>query len=63
MAGKRISGCYKKSYSGTGSATCSWKPTTMGNREITITFAPSNSSFTASSTSRTFLILRRSNFR
>jgi hypothetical protein len=63
MAGKRIVGCYKKSYSGTGNSTCSWKPTTMGYREITVAFTPTNSFFTAASTKKTFWIYRRTTLR
>lgn len=63
MAGKRIPGCYKKTYSGAGNATCSWKPTTMGYREITVTFTPTNTSFTASSTKKTFWVYKRATTR
>jgi hypothetical protein len=59
MAGKRIVGCYKKIYSGTGSSTCSWKPTTMGYREISVTFTPTNTSFSAASTKKTFWVYKR----
>jgi hypothetical protein len=63
MAGKRIVGCYKKTYSGTGNATCTWRPTTMGFREITVTFTPTNTSFTAATTKKTFLVLHRTTTR
>jgi hypothetical protein len=63
MAGKRIVGCYKKNYSGAGNATCTWKPTTMGFREITVTFTPTNTSFTAATAKKTFLVLRRTTTR
>lgn len=63
MAGKRIVGCYKKTYSGTGSATCTWEPTTMGFREITVTFTPTNTSFTAATSRKSFLVLRRTTTR
>lgn len=63
MAGKRIVGCYKKTYSGTGDATCTWKPTTMGFREITATFTPTNTSFTAATSKKSFLVLRRTTTR
>lgn len=59
MAGKRIVGCYKKSYSGTGNATCTWEPTTMGFREITVTFTPTNTSYYAATSKQTFLIYKR----
>lgn len=63
MAGKRIPGCLKKTYSGTGNSTCSWKPTTMGNREITVTFTPTNSSFTSATSRRSFQIFKRTTTR
>jgi hypothetical protein len=63
MAGKRIPGCLKKTYSGTGNSTCSWKPSTMGNREISVTFTPTNSSFTPSSSRKSFLIFKRATTR
>lgn len=59
MAGKRIAGCYKKSYSGTGNSTCSWKPTTMGFRELSVQFTPTNTNFTETTSKKSFLILKR----
>ncbi len=59
MAGKRIAGCYKKVYSGTGNSTCSWRPTTLGNREITVVFTPTNSSFFSSTSRKSFWINKR----
>ena len=63
MAGKRIAGCYKKSYAGTGNATCSWKPATMGYREISVTFTPTDTSFTSASSKKTFWIYKRTTLR
>ncbi|MEY4024071.1 MAG: putative amino-acid transporter-binding protein YhdW [Actinomycetota bacterium] len=63
MAGKRILNCYKKSYSGSGNSTCSWKPTTMGAREITVTFTPTNTSFTAATIKKTFQVFKRTTTR
>jgi hypothetical protein len=63
MAGKRIPGCLKKTYSGSGISTCSWKPSTMGNREITVTFTPTNSSFTAATSRKSFQIFKRTTTR
>jgi hypothetical protein len=63
MAGKRIPGCLKKTYSGTGNSTCSWKPITMGQREISVLFTPTNSSFTPSSSRKSFLIFKRNTIR
>ncbi len=59
MAGKRIAGCYKKVYSGTGNSTCSWKPTAQGFREITVTFTPTSSTYSAATSKRTFLVIKR----
>jgi hypothetical protein len=59
MAGQRIAGCYKKVYSGTGNSTCSWRPTTLGNREITVVFTPTNSSFSSSTSRKSFWINKR----
>ncbi len=63
MAGKRIPGCLNKTYSGTGNSTCSWKPTTMGAREITVTFTPTNLSFTAATSRKSFQIFKRTTTR
>jgi hypothetical protein len=59
MAGKRIAGCYKKVYTGTGNSTCSWKPTAQGFREITVTFTPTSSTYSAATSKRTFLVIKR----
>jgi hypothetical protein len=59
IAGKRIPGCYKKSYSGSGNATCSWEPAMQGNREITATFTPTNTNFSAISSKKSFWISKR----
>ncbi len=63
FAGKRIPSCNKKIYSGTGNSTCIWKPITTGNREITVTFTPTNTSFAAATVKRTFFINKRSTTR
>jgi hypothetical protein len=57
--GKRIPSCYKKTYSGTGNSTCNWKPAIMGNREVSVTFTPTNTSFTSSSSKRAFWVYKR----
>jgi hypothetical protein len=59
IAGKRIPGCYKKVYTGTGNSTCSWKPAVQGYREITVTFTPTSNTYSAATSKRTFLIFKR----
>lgn len=59
VAGKRIPGCYKKVYSGTGNSTCIWKPAAQGYREITVTFTPTSNTYSAATSKRTFLIFKR----
>ena len=61
--GKRIAGCYKKTYSGTGNATCLWEPTTRGNRELTITFTPNGSEYAPATVKKTFFVSNRSTTR
>ena len=63
IAGKRIPGCLKRTYSGTGNSTCVWKPTIQGFREITATFTPTNNSFSASTSKQSFFILKRTTTR
>lgn len=59
IGGKRISGCYKKIYSGSGSATCSWRPATFGNREISVTFTPNGSEYSAATVKKALFIYKR----
>jgi hypothetical protein len=61
--GKRIPGCYKKTYTGTGSATCLWEPTTRGNRELSITFTPNGSEYAPATVKKTFFIYNRTTTR
>lgn len=63
MAGKRIAGCYKKAYVGTGNSTCSWKPTVQGNREISVIFTPTNNNFTAATSKKSVFVYRRTTLR
>jgi len=63
MAGKRIAGCYRKSYSGTGSAICSWKPTTLGYRDISVTFTPTDSNIAAITMKKTIWVYKRTTLR
>lgn len=58
-AGKRIPNCYKKTFSGTGNSTCSWKPPVQGFKEISATFTPSGSEYAASTSKKTFWIYKR----
>jgi hypothetical protein len=58
-AGKRIKNCYKKSYSGAGNATCSWKPPMQGIREISVTFTPTNTNYSASTAKKSFQVFKR----
>lgn len=59
-AGKRIKNCYKKSYSGTGNSTCSWKPAMQGIREISVTFTPTNTNYSAATAKKSFQVFKRS---
>jgi hypothetical protein len=63
IANKRIKGCYKKTYSGSGNSTCTWKPASMGYEEITVTFTPTNTSYVPSTSKKSFWILKRTNKR
>ena len=63
VAGKRIPGCIRKNYTGTGNSTCTWKPSIQGNREISVTFTPNNSNFTAATSKRSVLITKKSSRR
>lgn len=58
IAGKRIPGCYKKSYT-SGNSTCTWKPAMTGLREITVTYTPSNSEYASSTSRKSFQIVKR----
>lgn len=59
LAGKRIPGCINKVFSGTGNSTCTWKPSIQGNRQISVTFTPTNTKFRAASSNNTIFILKR----
>ena len=59
-SGKRIPGCIRKIYSGSGTSTCSWKPSVHGNRDVEVVFTPNNSNFLASSVKRSIFVLKRS---
>lgn len=63
IEGKRIPGCFKKTYSGTGNSTCLWEPSFQGYREITATFTPTNNKYTAVSSKKSYWILKRTTTR
>ena len=62
IAGKRIPGCYSKSFT-SGNSTCLWKPSITGLREITVTYTPTNSEYALSTNKKSFQILRRTTIR
>ncbi len=61
--GKRIPGCYKKTYSGSGNSTCLWKPALQGYRELSVTYTPTDISYIAATSKKTFLIYKRTTLR
>lgn len=63
VSGKRIVNCYKKPFAGSGNSTCSWKPTTAGSREISVTFTPNGSEYGPTTVTKGFVIGRRTNTR
>lgn len=58
-AGKRIPGCTKKVYSGSGATTCSWEPPVHGWHEITVAFTPTNTSYLPSTIKKSFFVNKR----
>lgn len=63
IAGKRIPACYKKTYSGNGNSTCTFDPALRGSQEISVTFTPTNTNFTTSTSKKSFFIYKRSTTR
>lgn len=63
LAGKRIAGCYKKVYSGSGNATCTWKPSIKGYREISVTFTPNGSEYAPATSKKSFWFTQRTTTR
>lgn len=63
IAGKRIAGCYRKVYSGSGNSTCTWKPTFQGYRDLVVTFSPTNANFSSATSSKTLFVSKRSTTR
>jgi hypothetical protein len=59
IANKRIPGCYKKSYSGSGNSTCTFEPSITGNREISVTFTPNGSEYGPATVKQLFWITKR----
>lgn len=62
VAGKRIPGCYKKTFS-SGNSTCNWKPPSMGLEEITVTYTPTNTEYAASTVKKSFQVIKRTTSR
>lgn len=58
-SGKRIPGCSKKSFSGSGSVTCLWKPPVQGFNELSITFTPTGNEYAPAVSKKTFLVTKR----
>lgn len=63
IGGKRIPTCYKKTYTGTGSSTCVFDPALRGSQEISVTFIPTNTNYTAATSRKTFFINKRTTVR
>lgn len=63
FGGKRIPGCYKKSYAGSGNSTCTFEPSLRGFREVSVTFTPTNTNFSAATSKKTFFFNKRTNAR
>lgn len=63
IGGKRIVGCYKKSYAGSGNSTCLWRPTVQGYRELTVTFTPTNNSYAPATSKRVLWVYKRATTR
>ena len=60
---QRIAGCYKKTYSGSGNSTCSWKPTAQGYREITVIYKPTDNTYSEVTSKKTFWVYKRTTTR
>lgn len=63
IEGKRIPGCFKRTFSGTGNSTCLWEPAFQGNREITAIFTPTKVKYNAASSKKSFWIFKRTTTR
>ena len=59
IANKRIPGCYKKNYSGTGNVTCTFNPAITGYREIAISFTPNGVEYSGANVVKTFFFSKR----
>jgi len=57
--GKRIPRCYGLNFTGTGISSCSWKPANRGSQELTITFTPNGSEYSATSLKKSFFVDKR----
>lgn len=63
IGGKRIPSCYKKTYSGTGSSTCTFDPALRGSQDIEVTFTPTNTNFTAATAKMSYFFSKRTTTR
>ena len=58
--GKRIPKCYKLNFTGSGISSCLWEPANRGYQELTITFTPTASEYSATTLKKTFFVNQRS---
>jgi len=66
--GKRIPGCLNKTFTGTGSSTCTWKPASMGFENLSVTFTPNKTAggiqeYVAATSRLSPLVLKRTTLR
>lgn len=59
VGGKRIPGCYKKNFIGSGSSICAWEPAVRGAQELTITFTPTSSEYAPAIIKKSFFVYKR----
>lgn len=59
-SGKRIPGCFRKTFAGAGNVTCQWKPPVQGLIEISVSFKPTGSEYAPAASKRSFLVVKRS---
>lgn len=63
LDGKRIAGCYNKTFTGAGNSTCAWKPAVMGFRTVKVIFTPNGTEYSANSASTQVRISKRTTTR
>ena len=61
--GKRIPNCYKRTFTGSGNSTCSWKPANRGWQELTITFTPNGSEYGPATLNKSYFVNKRTTIR